>query len=114
MSASTVTATIARQFNAIAPAAVKVAGKTYRVGKLPAVYDNAAGSVVFHFVGRKRRGAILADKVAVTVAYDAASDLYNVAVVHCDGATLDNHEIVSANGVYAESFANLDTFIAQA
>jgi len=65
-------ATISAQFSYAAPSTLTVGGKAYN--RKGGIYDNAAGIVRFDFVGRKQRGAMIADKVIVSVSYDAGAE----------------------------------------
>jgi hypothetical protein len=98
-----------RQFNALAPAAVKVAGKTYK--RKGGVYDDAANCVRFDFVGRKQRGAFIADKVVVAVTYQHGADLYDVVITKCDGATFENADLANIDGVEFSAFRDFPTWI---
>lgn len=106
---SEVLATLAHQFNRLAPAALLVGGKSF--ARKGGVYDNAAGTVRFDFVGRKQRGAFVADKVTVSVRYDSGADLYDVEVVRFDGATFATETIKALDGVYAEDFARVGEWV---
>ena len=102
-------ATLSAQFNYAAPRALTVGGKAYnRNGSL---YDNAAGVVRFDFTGRKRRGAIMADKVIVSVSYDAGADLYNIKIEHFDGVTFETKTIKAFDGLYADAFASIGAWV---
>ena len=102
-------ATLTAQFNRIGPASVKAGGKVYN--RQGGVYDNATGIIRFDFVGRKQRGAMIADKVVVAVGYDACADLYNVKIEHFDGASFAVKTIKALDGVYAESFADVASWV---
>lgn len=109
---NTTNSTISTQFNRLAPSTVKLGRKTYtRRGGL---FCDASNTVRFDYVGRKQRGAFLADKVTVAVAYVAGLDLYDVTAQHFDGATLDAREILAIEGATWEVFADLGLFIGRA
>ena len=106
---SPILATIASQFNYAAPSTLTVGGKSFN--RKGGVYDNAAGVVRFDFVGRKQRGAFMADKVVVSVSYNDGADLYNVKIEKCDGASFDVTTIKECDGMYAECFATLAEWV---
>lgn len=104
-------ATISTQFNRLAPASVRLGRKSYtRKGGL---YDDATNTVRFDYVGRKQRGAFIADKVSVAVAYDAGRDLYNVTAEAFDGLALESREIFAVVGATWEIFADLGLHISR-
>jgi hypothetical protein len=106
---SEVVATLTAQFNRLGPASLRVSGKSY--ARKGGVYDNSAGLVRFDYVGRKQRGAFVADKVTIAVRYDVGADLYSVEIVRFDGASFATDTIKVLDGVYAEDFARVGEWV---
>ena len=100
-----------RQFDRLAPRALKVAGRTFtRNG--PTLYDNDDDSVRFAFTARKRPGAFLADKVDVRVSYVRSLDLYDIVLTLVDGSTFDSILVARFDYSTFEVFANLNDGLA--
>lgn len=109
-----VTAAIVKQFEACAPHIVVHANRPYSQGSVAHVVDNGRSQVVFSYMApRKRRGAFVADKVAVTVAY-APGDVYDIQAVLCDGATFGTTPVFAVKGVTFDFLAELGDWIAGA
>ena len=104
-----VNAETARQFNAIAPRALKINGRKY--SRKSALYSNETNTVNFHFNARRKSSEIVASKVSVNVTYQRGSDTYRVEVVHADGETFENTTIKTFDQMYGETFADLALFI---
>ena len=98
-----------RQFNAIAPRALKINGRKY--SRKSALYCDDTNTVNFYFHARKRPIELIASSVAVRVTYQRGSDTYHVEVVHADGETLANTTIKTFDQMYGETFADLALFI---
>ena len=99
--------TIIRQFNLLAPTRMEWAGRNYRY--TGALYD--ATSIRFDFTARKRRGAIIADKVSFVVRYDRNADAYDIDAIATDGITFDTPTIAGWRGVYADGFADIAVWL---
>ena len=96
--------TIARQFVAIAP---RTLGDRVRFPRAIALADGLAVRFQYH-ARRKRRGAALVDMTVITVAYDAAADLYDVEFGQLDGVSLAYTVAREpVRGVDADYFARL-------
>ena len=99
-----------RQFNALAPRSIVLEGKTYNRDAL--TLTEGEDTIRPSFSARKARGAFLADKVAVTIRFDAGADLYQVAIVHADGVTFETRCVASLTGATWEAFGDLASIVA--
>ncbi len=99
-----------RQFNALAPSVFVFGGKPY--ARSPLTLTDGDTKIRVAFNARKRRGDLIASKIDVAIDYSTGSDLYQIAIVHVDGATLDPRAIASLTGATWESFADLARIVA--
>ena len=107
--------TLIAQFTALAPRSLRHAGTTYTLSvspSTPILVDEARGEAMFAYLARKAPGAFLRSKIGVTVRYDAGADLYDLLVLHADGATFETSEIASVEGWFAEDFERLADLLA--
>lgn len=100
----------ARQLNALAPKSLRYAGSTYRIDRLT-LYEDATNTVSISYSVWKR-GAFMASKVGVEVAYNSSTDLYDITVRHSCGQTFDLSEVSRTEGATWEMFDRLQMLVA--
>ena len=98
-----------RQFSYLAPRSFKFGGKTFK--SAPGMFDDKTNTVFFKHYGRKQSGAMMKDQLSVIVKYDSGSDTYTITVKHFDGKAFESTTVASWEGMYSDSFADLQTFI---
>ena len=104
--------TTADQFNRLAPASVRHGRKTFK--RRGGLFDDATNTVRFDYVGRKQRGAFLADKVSVAVTYNASVDFYDIQVQRFNGLTLDVTDVLNLDTCMWTMFTDIVLWIERA
>lgn len=101
--------TTTKQFTSLAPTSLKFNGKTYKFKNV--LFDDTNNQVIFKHFGRKQKGAFMKDQVSILVKFDIGSDTYTITAKHFDGKTMDSTTVFSFDGMYFDSFADVQFFL---
>tara|TARA_B100000900_G_scaffold411276_1_gene430652 strand:- start:60 stop:386 length:327 start_codon:yes stop_codon:yes gene_type:complete len=101
--------TTTQQYTSVAPRSLKFQGKTYNFKNI--LFSDENNQVIFKHFGRKKRGAFMKDQVSIIVNYDSGSDTYTIKAKHFDGKTMDSTTIFDFDGMYFDSFADIQFFL---
>ena len=99
--ASPVQHTLAAQFAAVGPRAIK--GRARH--PMAVTLDDGVSVRWQYRAARRRPGAVTFDMTVVVVTYDGGADLYDVAVSEFDGTTCESTEPRTIEGVDVEGLA---------
>ena len=98
-----------RQYHALAPSTLTFKGKKYKSAR--GMFSDETNTVFFKHFGRKQKGAFMKDQFSIIVKYDKGSDTYTITGKHFDGAEMESYEIFSYDGMYFDSFENIQNYI---
>ena len=98
-----------KQYRSQAPTSLKFKGKKYNFKNI--LFSDENNQVIFKHFGRKQRGAFMKDQVSILVNYDNGSDTYTITAKHFDGNTMDSTKLFSFDGMYFDSFSDIQFFL---